>query len=240
MQVYLELRLKYCKVENSDFIVPHDSVLHSLEHDSERKQTIRAVFSPRTQYLLPCVAQIWPSNPFALDAAKNGKTVLWNKVPNKDCELLKKEELPTKFAGEPNWISAHNQLIDMKLFPRIAAGKSQSFPANLNDLSTFDIIDIPEPPPSAGGTSVDPPPIDPATPGGPIRDAGIAGFGALSLLFARWLRELLLSRRKASPVTASVSEGIQRSDIAVQGRWMDDAAIKGGDVPKGPNEIAPG
>lgn len=230
MQVYLALKLKYCKVEESDFVVPHDSLLRSLEQSGRE---VRAVFSSREGNMSPCVAQVWPKSPFA-NGATAGETIYrpYSPASASKCDWLTKIKLPPIGEPDPDWIAAHNRLIDMNLLPKIG-DKNLKFPTDLSRFLTFDVIDIPAPPPK---TTTRDPPTDPTASGRPIRDVGFAGAGALLLLFARWLREFLLSRRKASPVA---SERIASSDVTVRSRWAGDADAASGATLGQPDGSAP-
>jgi hypothetical protein len=226
MQVFLELKLRACNVDDQDFMVPSDARLASIgpknrdtvHFDRKYKVTFRRP-DGKTE---PCVDQLWrEQSPEGGIETVDGPRY-WMSQGVSGCDWDRKKKLAPETLQSKDWITLHSMLIDRRLYPELQRSNFQDTVIELTDKYSFDRVPLrlldPVTPTSEQPRVVD----DKSARSGAARDLALAGSGALLLLIARWLRELLQSRQKGLAVPTSSTDTASR-DVRVTGRWAEES-----------------
>jgi hypothetical protein len=131
------------------------------------------------------------------------------------CIWLPKEQSTDVPLNKGDWLSLHKDLVEKQFFPDLRSNIENISDVSAQGKSTFDRISMPLPPVETREI------VKTATTSSTSRDAVLAGSGALLVLLARWLRELVTSRRKSTTNFGAAPKEESSNDIWVVGQWTD-------------------
>lgn len=229
LQVFLALKQRGCNVDERDFLVPSDAQLDSIEPNCSMSKRCRVNFRRPKNETAPCIAHMWQMQAADRIIPPFVRPKYWTGRSDESCDLNGSGRLriPELELEKSDWLELHNDLVKLKLFPVLQRSEFEDRAIQLNNVYQFDEVSlrIPKFPVNPDGVKPVPPNSSGANPNldGTGRDVALAGSGALLLLLARWLRELLRSRKKPISISTTTAKVTNR-DVRVIGRWTNEFA----------------